>query len=476
MNKEPRLKASHKIGKVDVRKFAGRAVTFVALCTAALVAAPTAYAEPGGGTSVITLDTLPDDVLGDILTFLPLKEAVDTTVVNQHLRNVAREPAFWSGYINQTSDYTTLRTLAQNTHLTQQAHKRMNSLDFVKIIAGNGIAGRPLGPASVTNTQLFSPENIAVEANGNRLVVEHFGHRVLRISSDGTQVSVFAGTGERGRHIDPNSAAHTEFSQPRGLAIEASGDVLVVDAYNDRVLRISPDGTHVALFAGGNGEGRRLDAASATNTQLLRPKNITVEASGDVLVTDTWNDRVLRISPDGTHVALFAGGNGRGNHLDPPSATNTQLLWPKGIVISEGGEVLVVDSGNHRVLRISPDGTRVSVFAGGNRRGNHLDPSSSTNTQLDAPSDIAIDAQGNVFVADNDNDRILRVKFDGSEVARAVGTGREGSTLNPDSATDTELKSRYMNGFGVAFDSSGALLVTDSGNSRVLRIPAKRIG
>ncbi len=163
---------------------------------------------------------------------------------------------------------------------------------------------------------------------------------------------MFAGTGQQGDRIVEGDPTQTELDAPGGVAVLADGSVLIADTWNYRVLCVSRKRDHVEVFAGTGQPGGRIVADDPTQTELSCPAGVAVAADGSVLIADTDNHRVLCVSADSSEVSIVAGTGETGNTIVAGDPTQTQLNAPGNIAVAPDGSVLIADTGNHRVLLV----------------------------------------------------------------------------------------------------------------------------
>jgi ABC-type branched-subunit amino acid transport system substrate-binding protein len=328
----------------------------------------------------------------------------------------------------------------------------------VSTLAGDGQRDYRDGPAA--QARFNWPGGVAADAQGNVYVAEFFGHRVRRITADGT-VSTLAGTGAPGHADGPGSTA--QFNMPAGLDVDAEGNIYVADAGNDCMRLVRPDGTVITLAGDGN---QGYQDGPAAQTQFYSPTGVAVDASGVVYVADLGNNRLRAIGADG-QVTTLAGSGAWGFQDGAPD--QAQFYGPYRLTVDGAGNLYVVDglwilrSGNHAIRRVAPDGM-VSTVAGSAGPGFADGTADASQAGAEAgflwPGDVAVDAAGNLYVADSANHRI-RVITPRDTVYTLAGTGAMGYV----DGAGTEAALFWPE--GVAWDGAGRLYVTESYGNRV---------
>lgn len=293
----------------------------------------------------------------------------------------------------------------------------------------------PLGYLDGTGTAArFSGVcGLAMDASGNLYVADANNNRIRKVTPAGV-VTTFAGDGTT-----------TVMSRPWGVAIDASGSLYVTDMYNNRILKITQAGVITTLAGGtaGNKDGLGTDA------RFNWPKGLTVDASGNVFVADYNNHRIRKITPAGM-VTTVAGTDVSGGFLEGDVSV-ARFNFPTDVAIDASGNLYVTDEFNYRVRKITPAGV-VSTFAG-----------AWTYTILNDPLGITIDASGNLYVADISR-QIKKINPAGV-VTIIAGSGENGYVDGPTSLA------RFNNPYDLVVDASGKVYVTDWSNGaiRVIR-------
>lgn len=261
-------------------------------------------------------------------------------------------------------------------------------------------------------------------------------------------VTTFAGNYE-GYYDATGTAA--QFNYPTGIAIDAAGNLYVIDANNEKIRKITPAGV-VSTFAGSS-----MGSADGTGTaaQFNAPYGITIDATGNLYVTDTWNSIIRKITTAGVVTTIagstpgFADGTGAAAQFDGPS----------GITIDAVGNLYVADKNNNRIRKITPAGV-VTTFAGGT--SGFVD-GTGTAAKFTIPFGITIDATGNLYVADSFNNRIRKITQEGV-VTTVAGSAISGNL------DGTGITAQFYHPCGITVDSTGNLYVVDTWNSIIRKI------
>lgn len=333
--------------------------------------------------------------------------------------------------------------------------REISSSGNMSTVAGDGLLSSSGDGGPATGAQLNGPHGVAVNAAGMVYIADTQNHRVRQIAPDGT-ISTLAGTGSPGFSGDGGSPAAGQVNRPQAVAVDASGNVYVADTGNNRVREISPGGA-ITTIAGNGTEGYSGDGGSATNAELNSPLGLAVDASGNVYIADFNNNAIRKVS-NGTIVTV-AGGGGQGFAGDGGPATSAQLNGPVSVAVDTGGNLYITDSNNYSIRLVSPNGI-ISTIAGNGSIGYSGDGGPAVNAQLGAPGGLAIDAAGNLY--STDSQVVRRISGDGT-IATIAGNGTSGYSGDGGTATGAQFNSPSA----LALDSNSNLYVADAGNNAI---------
>ena len=192
------------------------------------------------------------------------------------------------------------------------------------------------------------------------------------------------------------------------MAVDEDGNVYVADWANHLIRRITPGGV-VSTIAGSAGHAGSTDDTDTTTALFNDPAGMAVDKDGNVYVADQGNHLIRRITPGGV-VNTIAGSAGQAGSTDDTDTTTALLNNPYGMAVDEDGNVYVADQGNHLIRRITPEGV-VSTIAGSAGHAGSTDGTDTTTAQFKWPSGVAVDKDGNVYVADQGNHLIRKIEY-----------------------------------------------------------------
>lgn len=320
----------------------------------------------------------------------------------------------------------------------------------ISTFAGGGL---PVNIAA-TSATLTGPQSVAVDKSGNVFFADSAAHIVLRMDAASGILTLVAGNGSPGFSGDNGLAVNAQLNYPQGLAIDASGALFIADLGNNRIRRVA---NGVIATVAGNGlagfSGENVAAAAAPFDQ---PHYLAVDASGALYVSETRNNRVRRIAAG--RVSTYAGGGSQ--TADNVSATSAALSAPEGLAIDSQGNLYIAESGAHRVRVVSAG--KISTFAGSGKPGFSGDNGPALIALLNGPDGLAVDASGNLYIADANNGRIRMVS--GGTISTIEGNG--GYSLG-DNGPAT---SAGFAGVALAAGPQGALYIADTSNRRIRRV------
>ncbi len=352
-------------------------------------------------------------------------------------------------------------------------------------IAGLGINGYDGDGGPATAALVGEPNDLVFDSEGNLYIAQEGGHVIRKISPDGI-ITTVAGTGTSGFSGDGGSAIVAQLHEPHGLAFDSEGDLYFADAGNNRVRKINVSGGIISTVAGNGTSGFSGDGGSATEAQLSNPRGIALDASGNLYIGDRLNGRVRKVATDGT-ITTFAGGAGSSSAIgDGGAATSAYINEVYGIAFGPDGSLYIAEDDGARIRKVSPDGIITTVAGNGTcsypADSTHCndatgDGGPAIEANVGNPKGVFVDPDGNLYIAEKRKQRIRKVTPDGI-ITTVAGTGEitESSwgILGPlgnfsgDGGPASEAALSIPQGVKIGPD--GNLYIADTQNDRIRRV------
>jgi DNA-binding CsgD family transcriptional regulator/sugar lactone lactonase YvrE len=339
---------------------------------------------------------------------------------------------------------------------------------IITTYAGNGIQGWTGDGGGAAEAEI-GPVTAIATGSGRSLYLAT-GNAIRKISAAGT-IATVAGGAISGYEGDGGSATQAKFfltplGAPvlvaHGIAAADSGELYIADSGNNRIRRLDLNGTVQTVVGTGAGsfEG---DGGPAALAALADPRGVATDRSGNLFIADTANDRIRKVDPGGV-ITTIAGTGHRSFSGDGGLATSAELNTPVGLAIDLEGDLYVADAGNHRVRKISPSGI-IQTVAGTGEAGFSGDGGAASRARLTFPVAVAVGPSGSLYIADSGNNRVRKVDLR-NNITTFAGSGESGFSGDGGLAKSGELNKPL----GVSVDSAGAVYIADSGNNRVRRV------
>jgi streptogramin lyase len=326
---------------------------------------------------------------------------------------------------------------------------------IVTTIVGSGTQGANNGIG--TTASFYRPCGLTIDASNYIYVADELNHLIRKISST-NDVTTFAGSGAKGAANGISTIA--SFNFPAGVAVDKNGNVFVADPLNNSIRKVTSSGI-VSTFAGNGNIG----AANGkdTSASFYEPLGVTVDTIGNVYVADRFNNLIRKITPTGIVSTLAGNINGGSTN---GIGTNATFNQPFGVAVDASGNVFVADTYNHLIRKITTTGV-VSTLAGSGIIGNSN--GIGVAASFNHPFGIAVDATGNIFVADSYNNLIRKISPIG-EVSTIAGSGIKGST------NGIGTSASFNEPFGITVDANGNIYVSDRLNHLIRKISINATG
>jgi sugar lactone lactonase YvrE len=339
----------------------------------------------------------------------------------------------------------------------------MGYAQIITTVAGNGTAGYSGDGGQATNAELYSPIAVEIDNAGNIYIADANNIRIRKVNTLGV-ITTIVGNGTSGYSGDGGMASSAQISRPYGIAIDATGNIYFIDSGNNRVREINTSGI-ITTIAGNGTTGYTGDGGAATQATLNLGTAIATDKIGNIYISCSSNNVIRKINTLGI-ISTIAGNGTAGDMGDGGLATNSELYYPEGIAIDKRGNIFIADLNNNKIRKIDTTGI-ITTFAGNmyGSPGFGGDGGLATSALLSSAQSVAVDTLGNVYIADWGNDRVRIVDTSGI-INTYAGNGTFGFSGDGGLADYATLGGPG----GVGIDNYCNLYIVDEDNNRIRKV------
>ena len=332
---------------------------------------------------------------------------------------------------------------AGNLYIADSDHNRIRmvtkSTGLISTIAGNGNLAYTGDNGPATSASLNTPSSVALDAAGNIYIADTGNNAVRRIDGASGIITTFAGslTGAPGTTGDNGPATGALLSGPWGVTLDASGNLYIADTGNHRIREVLLSSGIINTVAGNgttNSDGSGTfsgDGGLATAAGLSAPYAVGFDAAGNFYIPDQGNNRIREVNITTGKISTVAGNGGAGYSGDSGKATAASLYHPQSVAFDAAGNFYIADTGNNRLRKVSGSTGVITTIAGSANAGFSGDTGPATSAGLYGPYSLALDGQGDIFIADFFDNRIREAQANLAELEFATAV-RQGSTSSPE--------------------------------------------
>ncbi len=299
---------------------------------------------------------------------------------------------------------------------------------IITTVAGSGISGCCLDGGLATAARLSSPDDVAVDSQGNLYIADTSNNRIRKVNASTGVITTIAGTGTSGFSGDLGPATAAKLNHPSGVAVDSAGNVYIADGDNRRIRKVTVSTGIITTVAGNGTAAYSGDGGQATAASLSGPSGLTFDGSGNLLIADTNNHAIRRVSAATGVITTVAGTGVGGYYGDGGLAIAARLYYPYGVAVAPDGDILIADRDNRRVRRVDAATGIITTVAGDGDYSSNGDGGLATSAGIYYPNGVVVDQVGNLFISDDYGNRVRKVDVSSGIITSVVGTGEDGYT------------------------------------------------
>ncbi len=332
----------------------------------------------------------------------------------------------------------------------------------IRTAAGTSVKGYSGDGGPATEAQIDNPFGVARGPDGALWFCEYTGQRVRRITPDGI-IHLVAGTGAKGYSGDGGAATAATFNLPHEIRFDKTGNLFIVDMTNHAVRRVDAKTKIITTFAGTGQPGYSGDGGPASAAQFKQPHSIQFDPGGEHLyVCDIGNNVIRRVDMKTGTISTFAGTGKPGETPDGAPLAGTPLKGPRSLDFDAKGDLWVCTREGNQVFRIDMKAGVYHHVAGTGKKGFTGNGGPAREATLSGPKGIAIDADGNAWLADTESHSVRMIEAKTGKLLLMAGTGEKGDGPDGD-----PLQCKMARLHGIFVDKDGAVYIGDSEAHRV---------
>jgi Bacterial Ig-like domain (group 3)/NHL repeat len=366
------------------------------------------------------------------------------------------------------------------------------SFGDISTVAGDNNFGYTGNGGPATSAELNNPSGVAFDSAGDLFIADTDNNVIREVVESSTTASALhvsvgdiitvAGNGTAGYKGDGEAATKAELDNPTGVAVDSAGDIFIADQGNDVIREVVKSSGDITTAAGDGTAGYSGDGAAATKAELDEPTGVAVDSAGDIFIADEYNQEIREVVKSSGDIVTVAGDRAAayigGYSGDGGPATKAELNYPTGVALDSAGDIFIADEFNNRIREVVESQSAASALhvsvgdivtvAGDGTSGYTGDGGPATKAELDNPTGVALDAAGDLFIADEGNDVVREASESSGHIVTVAGDGFPGYGGDGGPATQAELLGPYA----AASDTAGDLFIADAGNNVVREVVA----
>ena len=331
----------------------------------------------------------------------------------------------------------------------------------ISTFAGNGTKGGSGDGGPATAAQIDNPFGLVRGPDGALYFCEYTGQRIRKVTPDG-KIHTVAGTSQVGYTGDGGPALQATFHLPHELRFDKAGNIYIADMTNHAIRRIDAKTGVITTFAGIGKSGYSGDGGPANKAELKQPHSIQFSADGSLYICDIGNNVIRKVDMKTNTISTFAGTGKSGPTPDGAPIKGTPLKGPRSLDVDHDGNLWLVTREGNQVLKFDLNSQTIHHIAGTGKAGFNGNGGPAKLADLKGPKGIAIDAEGNAWLADTESHSVRMVNAKTGNLELIAGTGEKGDGPDGD-----PLKCEMARLHGIFVDADGSIFIGDSETHRV---------
>ncbi|MEW6731107.1 MAG: IPT/TIG domain-containing protein [Acidobacteriota bacterium] len=363
---------------------------------------------------------------------------------------------------------------AGNLFISTPFDNRIRKVDaktgIITTVAGTGQLGVSGDGIPATSAATLLPVSPTVDKDNNLYFIEPIIHRVRKVDGRTGIITTVTGNGFAGFSGDGGPARNATVSLPLGLTVDVTGNLFIADSGNNRVRKVDVRTGIITTIAGNGIANFSGDNGPAINASFRNPSGVAIDGTGNIFISDNGNNRIRQVDNLGIVTTMAGKDISIG---DGGPALKATLINPYDIVVDSQGNLILSDTENNRVRLVDAASGNIRTIAGSGRKEFSGDGGPATNAGLNIPSGLALDGAGNLFITDSTNSRVRQVNLASGIIRTVAGNGCDASKQScplGDGGPAINAKLTFFLVGGLALDNAGNLLIVDSGNLRLRRV------
>jgi trimeric autotransporter adhesin len=341
---------------------------------------------------------------------------------------------------------------------------------IITTLAGDGTYGYSGDGGPATSAGVFAPSDVAVDASGNVYIADTYNNRIRLVTKSTGIITTVAGSGSIEDFGDGGQAILAGLYNVVGVAVDASGNIYITDSGHSRVRMVTRSTGIITTVAGNGTIGYSGDGGPATSAGLASPRGVAVDAPGNIYIADSRNNRIRMVTKSTGIITTVAGDGTLDYKGDGGLATSASLRGPLDVTLDASGNIYIADTYHSRVRMVTRSTGIITTVAGNGSISYFGDGGQALSAHLYVPSGVALDASGNIYISDSTRNRVRMVTRSTGIITVVAGDGSDVFKGDGGQATSAGLSPE-----DIAVDASGRIYIADFNHFRIRTVDPCRL-